>query len=72
MPAPESSHAIKAAIDEALRAKEEGRERVVFFNLSGHGHFDLSAYADYLAGKLVDYEYPEQKIKESLSRLPQV
>jgi len=72
VPAPESSHAIRAAIDEALRAKEEGKERVVFFNLSGHGHFDLSAYADYLAGKLVDYEYPEEKIKESLARLPQV
>ncbi len=72
VPAPESSHAIKAAIDEALRAKEEGKEKVVFFNLSGHGHFDLSAYADYLGGKLMDYEYPEEKIKESLSRLPQV
>ncbi len=70
--APESSHAIRAAIDEALRAKEEGREKVVFFNLSGHGHFDLSAYADYLAGKLVDYEYPEEKIRESLAKLPKI
>jgi tryptophan synthase beta chain len=72
VPAPETSHAIKAAIDEALKAKEEGKERVVFFNLSGHGHFDLSAYADYLAGKLVDYEYPEEKIRESLDKLPQI
>ncbi len=72
IPAPESAHAIKAAVDEALQAKEEGKERVVFFNLSGHGHFDLSAYADYLGGKLEDYEYPEEKIKESLAKLPQL
>ncbi len=72
IPAPESSHAIKGAIDEALRCKEEGKEETILFNLSGHGYLDLQAYADYLEGKLVDYEYPEEKIKEALSRLPQV
>jgi len=70
IPAPESSHAIAAAIDEALVAKEEAKERVIFFNLSGHGNFDLAAYADYLAGKLIDYEYPDEMIKEALSKLP--
>ncbi len=72
IPAPESAHAIRAAIDEALKAKEEGKEKVILFNLSGHGYFDLQAYADYLSGKLMDYEYPEEKIKEALSRLPEV
>lgn len=70
IPAPESSHAIKAAIDEAMRCKEEGKERTVFFNLSGHGYLDLTAYADYVAGKLEDYEYPDEKIKEALAKLP--
>jgi len=68
--APETSHAIRAVIDEALKAKEEGKERVILFNLSGHGNFDMSAYGDYMAGKLSDYEYPEEKIQEALSRLP--
>lgn len=72
IPAPESAHAIKSAIDEALKAKEEGRERVILFSLSGHGNFDMQAYADYLSGKLTDYEYPEEKIKEALSRLPKI
>jgi tryptophan synthase beta chain len=54
VPAPESNHAIRAAIDEALKAKEEGKEKVILFNLSGHGNFDMQAYADYLAGKLKD------------------
>ena len=57
IPAPESSHAIKAAIDEALRAKEAGEERVILFNLSGHGHFDMAAYDAYLAGELTDVVY---------------
>ncbi len=70
IPAPESSHAIRAAIDEAMRAKEEGKEKVVFFNLSGHGYLDLSAYDDYHNGKLTDYDYPEEKIKEALAKLP--
>jgi len=70
IPAPESAHAIKAAIDEALKAKEEGKEKVILFNLSGHGNFDLQAFSDYLEGKLQDYGYPEEKIKEALSKLP--
>ncbi len=72
IPAPESSHAIRAAIDEALAAKEEGKQKTILFNLSGHGYLDLMAYADYMAGKLVDYEYPEEKIKESLAKLPKI
>jgi tryptophan synthase beta chain len=72
IPAPESSHAIRGAIDEALLAKQEGKEKVILFNLSGHGHVDMQAYDDYLAGKLTDYEYPVEKVKESLSHLPKV
>jgi len=70
IPAPETAHAIRAAIDEALLCKEEGQEKTLFFNLSGHGYLDLQAYADYLAGKLTDYEYPEERIREALSKLP--
>jgi tryptophan synthase beta chain len=70
IPAPESSHAIRGAIDEALKAKEEGKERTILFGLSGHGYLDLTAYEDYLGGKLVDYAYPEEKIKEALRELP--
>jgi len=72
IPAPESSHAIRAAIDEALRAKEEGKERTILFNLSGHGHVDMAAYDAYFAGKLEDFEYPAEKVKESLKNLPKV
>lgn len=72
IPAPESAHAIKAAFDEAQRCKEEGKEEVIVFNLSGHGHFDMAAYDSFLAGDLVDYTYPEEKIAESLKNLPKV
>ena len=72
IPAPESSHAIRGAIEEALRAKEEGKEKVILFNLSGHGHVDMTAYDDYFAGKLEDFEYPAEKVKESLKHLPKV
>ncbi len=72
LPAPESSHAIHSAIVEAKRADEEGKEKAILFNLSGHGFFDLAAYDDYLSGKLVDHEYPESKIRESLAHLPKV
>jgi len=72
IPAPESSHAIRGAIDEALQAKEEGKERVILFNLSGHGHVDMAAYDAYFSGGLEDYEYPEEAIKESLAHLPKV
>lgn len=72
IPAPESAHAIRVAIDEALRCKEEGAPRTILFNLSGHGHFDLSAYEAFLAGKLQDYDYPAEKVSEALKHLPQV
>jgi tryptophan synthase beta chain len=72
IPAPESSHAIRGAMDEALQAKEEGKERTILFNLSGHGHVDMTAYDDFLAGKLTDYEYPAEAIRESLAHLPKV
>jgi tryptophan synthase beta chain len=72
IPAPESSHAIRVAIDEALRAKEEGKEKVILFNLSGHGHVDMAAYDAYFAGQLEDFEYPAAKVKESLAHLPKV
>jgi predicted alternative tryptophan synthase beta-subunit len=72
IPAPESAHAIRVAMDEALRAKQEGRKRTILFNLSGHGHFDLAAYETFLAGRLQDYDYPAEKIEEALRGLPQV
>lgn len=72
IPAPETAHAIKAVVDEALKCKETGEEKVIVFNFSGHGHFDLSAYDGYMSGKLEDYEYPDEKIKESLKNLPEV
>ena len=72
IPAPESSHAIRGAIDEALRAKEEGKGRVILFNLSGHGHVDMAAYDAFFAGKLEDFEYPAERVAESLAHLPEV
>jgi len=72
IPAPESNHAIRVAIDEALACKESGQSKVIAFNLSGHGNFDLAAYDEYLSGRLADYEYPEEKIKEALKSLPKV
>lgn len=72
VPAPESSHAVRAAIDEALAARESGERRVILFNLSGHGLLDLQAYDDYMAGKLRDEEYPAEKVKEAMKHLPEV
>jgi len=72
IPAPESAHAIRAAIDEALDAKEKDEKRVILFNLSGHGHFDLSAYQAYLSGQLQDYEYPSVAIQAAMETLPKV
>ncbi|MCL1971508.1 MAG: TrpB-like pyridoxal phosphate-dependent enzyme [Endomicrobia bacterium] len=72
LPAPESAHAIKIAIDEALKAKEEGKSKTIFFNLSGHGHFDLTAYDSYLSGKMEDYDYPSEKVDEALCHLPKI
>jgi tryptophan synthase beta chain len=72
IPAPESAHAIRVAIDEALAAKEAGEDKTVLFNLSGHGHFDLSSYERFLQGALEDYEYPAEAVRAALARLPQV
>jgi tryptophan synthase beta chain len=72
IPAPESAHAIKAAVDEALDAKELGEERVIVFNLSGHGYFDLTAYDEYLGGELQNYEYPQEAIEDALKKLPKI
>ncbi len=72
IPAPESAHAIRVAIDEAKKCKRAGRGKAILFNLSGHGHFDLGAYEQFLAGKLQDYEYPTAKVEEALRHLPQI
>ena len=72
LPAPEPTHAIRVAIDEALAAREAGEARVILFNLCGHGHFDLSAYERYLTGELEDYEYPREKVEAALASLPAV
>jgi tryptophan synthase beta chain len=69
LPAPESSHAIRAAVDEALAAKQEGKPRVILFCLSGHGHFDLGSYESYLSGKLQDYEYPGREVEAALAAI---
>lgn len=70
IPAPEVSHAIKATVDLALEAKEAGQRQVILFNLCGHGHFDLGAYEQYLAGGLVDIEHPEEEIEKALTGIP--
>jgi tryptophan synthase beta chain len=70
--APESAHAIRGAIDEALDAKEKGEARVILFNLSGHGNFDMAAYQAYLAGELHDYDYPQEAIEKAMQDLPKV
>ncbi len=72
VPAPESSHAIRAAIEEALDAKAKDEKRVILFNLSGHGNFDMAAYNSYLSGKLEDYEYPAEDVEAAMKELPQV
>jgi tryptophan synthase beta chain len=72
VPAPESNHAIAVAVREALLCKAEGQSRAIVFNLSGHGHFDMAAYTDYLGGKLQDYDYPAEEIALALSHLPVV
>ncbi len=69
LPAPETAHAIKGAIDVALECKEAGEEKTILFNFSGHGHFDLTAYDDYLAGKIKDVEYPQELIDKSIASL---
>jgi len=72
VPAPEANHAVKAAIDEALRCKQEGKGQTILFNLCGHGHFDMQAYSDYFAGKLVNQEFDEGEMAMALAGLPSV
>ena len=72
VPAPESNHAVKGAIAEALKCKAEGKSRTILFNLSGHGHFDMQAYLDYFGGKLKDIKYEEADLATALAKLPQV
>ncbi len=69
IPAPEPAHAIKATIDEALRCKKTGEEKTILFLLCGHGHFDMQAFDDYHQGKLLPYEYPEEKVQKAMKRL---
>lgn len=72
VPAPESCHPIRAAIDEALICKQNGEAKTILFNLSGHGHFDMASYDKYFKGELEDYDYPEQAVEEAMLRLPKV
>ena len=72
VPAPEATHAIRVAFDEALRCKAEGKAQTILFNLSGHGHFDMQAYTDYFAGKLEDRDYDEAALQAALAELPKV
>ena len=72
VPAPESAHAIRAAIDEAVKAKEAGKEQVILFNLSGHGYFDFAAYDNYFSGNLSNIDYSEEAVKVSMANLPKI
>lgn len=72
VPAPETAHAIKVVVDEALECKKTGEAKVIAFNFSGHGHFDMAAYDAYFAKQLEDYEYPEEEIKKALESVPKV
>jgi tryptophan synthase beta chain len=72
IPAPESSHAVRVAIDEALRCKREGKKEVIAFALSGHGHFDMAAYDAYHRGQLENYQYPKESVEEAMQHLPKV
>ena len=72
IPGPEPAHAVASAMLEAERARESGEEKVIVFNLSGHGHFDMTAYQDYLSGDLVDYEYPEERVAAAMEKVPVV
>ena len=72
IPAPEANHAVAAAIEEALRCKEEGLRRSILFNLSGHGNYDMQAYLDYFAGELHDQNYSQEELSMALANLPSV
>lgn len=70
--APEAAHAVKGAIDEALKCKKTGEEKTILFNNSGHGNFDMTSYDAYFNGLLINYEYPEALVREAMTRLPQI
>jgi tryptophan synthase beta chain len=70
--APETAHAIRVAIDEALKCKQSGQKKVILFNHSGHGHFDMAAYDAYLSGKLQDYAYPREAVEKAIAGLPKL
>jgi tryptophan synthase beta chain len=70
--APETAHAVKAVMDEALSCRESGEAKVIAFNSSGHGHFDLAAYQSFLSNELEDYEYSDEQIRASLQELPKI
>jgi len=72
VPAPETAHAIKAGIDEAIKCRNAKKGKCIVIAFSGHGHFDLSAYDKYLSGQLEDYEYPKNNIEEALKALPEI
>ncbi|CAG0982225.1 tryptophan synthase beta chain [Rhodocyclaceae bacterium] len=72
IPAPESCHAVRACMDEAIRCKETGEPKTLLFNLSGHGHFDMASYDRYFAGELEDFDYPREAVEASLAHLPKV
>ncbi len=72
IPAPESSHALASVVNAADQCKQSGEAKTILFNMSGHGHFDMAAYDNYLAGNLQDYAYPEEKVREAQAHLPQV
>ncbi|NMA34274.1 MAG: TrpB-like pyridoxal-phosphate dependent enzyme, partial [Clostridiaceae bacterium] len=72
IPAPESSHAIRAAIDEAVKAKEAGEQKVILFNLSGNGYFDMTSYDYYFSGNMKDVEYSKENVEKSIAQLPTI
>jgi tryptophan synthase beta chain len=72
IPGPEPTHAVAVAMNEAIEAKEAGEEKVILFNLSGHGHFDMGAYQAYFANELVDYEHPHERIAAAMEKVPVV
>ncbi len=72
IPAPEPAHAIRAAVDEALKCKETGEEKTILFHMCGHGYFDMSAYESYIAGSMVDYSLPDDEIARAMEQVPSV
>ena len=72
IPAPEATHAVKGAMDAALECKEKGESKTILFNLCGHGHFDMTAYDDYLNGSMADDEIDDEGINKSISQIPEV